>query len=46
MSTQFLRQRDEFVRNEFLDIVFPCRDVSGFRIPNLRLFVSRIEVVA
>lgn len=45
MSTQLLRQRVEFVRNEFLDVIFPCHDVSGFRIPILRAFVSRIEVV-
>jgi len=45
MSTQFLRQRVKFVRDELLDIVFPCRDVSGFRISILRPFVSSIEVV-
>jgi len=33
------------MRSEFLDIVFPCRYVSGFRVPILRPFVSGIEVV-
>ena len=43
---KFLCQRVEFVRNEFLDIVLPRHDVSGFRVPILRTSVSTVEVVA
>ena len=45
MSTQFLRQRVEFVRNELLDIVLPRHGVGGFCVPILRAFVSSVEVV-
>ena len=45
MSSKFLRQRVEFERNEFLDIVLPRHDVSGFRVPILRTSVSSVEVI-